>query len=244
MKNFVDLKIAQIIFLTVSVFSAALADGKIPEWWEARGAGEIGSRHLSVDGRKDAMSAANVGQLKNMAVKGAEEMNEKLAGYGGAGDSVNSLRQTLLSSSIGDSNYEVANAGQLKTVAKPFFDRLYEISQTNPQLVDYNGIELISGGSQGAAQKYPWPQFPSNPTGEDYDANYEAVNTAQLKYLFSWRILTNDLLPLSSDGFPSGWYEGLDGTSQEYAAAASLVLEAVSASSVRCADNSENQIKV
>lgn len=111
-------------------------------------------------------------------------------------------------------------------------------------MVDYNGIELISGGSQGAAQKYPWPQFPSNPTGEDYDANYEAVNTAQLKYLFSWRILTNDLLPLSSDGFPSGWYEGLDGTSQEYAAAASLVLEAVSASSVRCADNSENQIKV
>ncbi len=127
-------------------------------------------------------------------------------------------------SSSPDENYKAANVGQLKYVAKKFYDRLFELGTDK---IKYpNGMELISGGSDSSSNKYPWPAASANPTAEEIAENYKAALVGQLKYLFSWDVLGD--AEFSYDGIDASWYENFGGEySQELDNICPLILEPV-----------------
>ena len=100
---------------------AATAGGPAPEWWTQRNVLQTGQ------GTND-FAVVNQGQLKHIAAMAWQELN---ALEGGAGFS--------LSFSNAD-NYVAVNLGQLKRVAKPFYDRLYT---SYPWGVGTNGNNAI-----------------------------------------------------------------------------------------------------
>jgi len=122
--------------------------GQAPSWWTDR---EV----LDPGKTPNDYAAVNQGQVKFMAVKAYEELNENLPG--GAGTALSSLYNTLTNSTGG--NYQPVNAGQLKNLAKPFYDRLIEVGYTD---------------------SYPW-------TGGTAD-DYAIVNIGQVKNLFKFDI--------------------------------------------------------
>ncbi len=97
------------------------------------------------------------GQIKNIATQAGSEMATNLPG--GAGSNV----AALVSSFSSTNNYLATNIGQLKNVAKPFYDRLIAVRYTNA---------------------YPW-------SGSTTTNDYATANIGQLKNLFSWDIATS-----------------------------------------------------
>jgi hypothetical protein len=93
--------------------------------------------------------------MKHVAQQAYLELEAKLAG--GAGSAVSNLVTGF--SVMTTNNYAPVNLGQLKYVAKPFYDRLIFSGYTN---------------------SYPW-----TPTLAD-DKNYALANLGQLKYVFSF----------------------------------------------------------
>jgi hypothetical protein len=92
----------------------------------------------------------NQGQVKHIASKAYAEFNLRLPG--GAGTNLTAL----INSFTTNNNYDVANIGQLKAVAEPFYARLIEV---------------------GYAATNPWT------SGTD---DYAAANVGQLKNLFGF----------------------------------------------------------
>ncbi|OGV64291.1 MAG: hypothetical protein A2283_13635 [Lentisphaerae bacterium RIFOXYA12_FULL_48_11] len=112
-------------FVLISLCVSALICGyntvfasDYPSWWTNRNV-------ISTSAITNDFAAVNAGQLKWIAVKAKEELDEKLAG--GAGTGVNALVGSFTSSN----NYLAVNAGQLKNVAAPFWTRLIEAGYTN-----------------------------------------------------------------------------------------------------------------
>jgi len=108
----------------------------------------------------DDYAAANIGQLKQMASTAATELNANLPG--GAGSAINGLinqwNQPPPPGGARD-DFGVLNVGQLKSVAKLFYDRLIAVH---------------------CLDSYPW-------TGANAD-DYAAANVGQLKNLFSFDV--------------------------------------------------------
>jgi hypothetical protein len=120
----------------------------IPSWWVTR---NVLKQGVPTDNK----AALNVGQFKHAVSQAVAEMNVELAGDGGAGIELNSLVAAWSEGNTGLDNFEMINAGQVKSVLKLWYDRLNEIH-----------------GTLG----YPW-------TGVGGDSNFEAVNVGQLKKL-------------------------------------------------------------
>jgi len=99
--------------------------------------------------------AVNQGQIKNLATHAYEELNARLPG--GAGPNLTALYNSLQANTTG--NFDAANLGQLKNVAKPFFDRLIEVGYTTA---------------------YPWAGS-TTPSSD-----FAMVNIGQVKNLFSF----------------------------------------------------------
>lgn len=123
-----------------------------------------------------------------------------------------------------DENYKIANIGQLKYVAKKFYDRLFELGTDKIRYP--HGMELISGGADSSSNKYPWPAISANPSAEEISENYKAALVGQLKYLFSWDVLENS--GFSYDGIGNGWYNNFAGEySQELGDICPLIIEPI-----------------
>lgn len=103
----------------------------------------------------------NQGQLKHFAAKAAAELNADLVG--GAGTAINDLILSWSEPNASRDDYAAVNQGQLKAVAKLFYDRLIETAYT---------------------QAYPWSLAATD------DDNYAAANIGQVKYLFSFDLET------------------------------------------------------
>jgi len=134
-----------------------------PEWWATRGVFKAGAA-------ADDYAVANLGQLKNIAQKAAQEMEEGL--FGGAGEEINALIASwdaAPAAAVSRDDYAAVNLGQLKRVAKPFYDRL----------------------ADGGSVAYPW----SGTAADDH----AIANVGQLKRVFSFTIVEfdsdNDGLP-------------------------------------------------
>ena len=145
--------------LAFTILSAA-ANAAAPAWWAARGA---------IDPLKtpEDFAPVTLGQLKWMATKAKEELDSFVPG--GAGTTVNALvdswstlqpggsRVPVVTTSTSD--YAPANLGQIKAVAKLFYDRLI---------------------TAGLAAGYPW----TGTTADDDD--YAIANLGQLKNAFNF----------------------------------------------------------
>ncbi len=94
-----------------------------PQWWTSQAV-------IVPDSIPDDFAAANIGQLKNLAVAAASEI---VSLWGESGPQINALVNSLQTSS-GD-NYAAVTVAELKAVATPFYQRLSET--LFPEAPDY-----------------------------------------------------------------------------------------------------------
>lgn len=92
-----------------------------PAWWAERGATNANP--------PDDYAAANLGQLKQMAVKARDELNARLPG--GAGQPIEDLIAGWNQPSPARDDHAAATLGQLKYVGKLFWDRLLATGYTD-----------------------------------------------------------------------------------------------------------------
>jgi hypothetical protein len=141
-----------------------------PGWWT--------TRSVLSGGSADDYAAANIGQLKYIATKAAEELNATLPA--GEGSPITNLiaswSPTLTNPNRDD--YVVLNQGQLKSVASLFYDRLAQYGYTGAPLTGQN--------------RYPW-------TGIGAD-DFAAANLGQIKHVFSFLSSDTCSTPLRSIG--------------------------------------------
>jgi hypothetical protein len=153
-----------------------------PPWWTTQNI-------LTPNAAANDYAAANLGQVKTIAAKAATEMDRRFPG--GAGPAIASLIATWRqppAPGVVRNDYAAVNQGQLKAVARLFYDRLAELG--------YQGPPLAPG------KKYPWP---TATTGAN---DYAAVNLGQVKYLFSFDpALVRLGTPGDADGngLPDAW---------------------------------------
>jgi hypothetical protein len=139
-----------------------------PQWWFYRGVFDgNGVTRVSKD-----YAPVNQGQVKQMAYQAYLEFEQKLGGA--SADVIN-----LVAGFSNTNNYFPVNLGQLKTIAKPFYDQLWINSYTN------TWPEKMTTGP------YPW----SGSTNAPQD--YAIANMGQLKHLFSFDL---DLVDTDGDG--------------------------------------------
>lgn len=133
---------------------------------------------LNAQKTADDYAVANVGQLKALAKKAAQEMNSVLPG--GAGAEINALIASWASSpaaGVTRDDYAVLTLGQIKMVAKLFYDRLA-------------AEWVLPAGS------YPWRR-----SARAAD-NYAVANLGQLKTVFAFAIAPPDV---NNNGIPDQW---------------------------------------
>ncbi|MDP1588901.1 MAG: hypothetical protein Q8M07_14220, partial [Prosthecobacter sp.] len=126
-----------------------------PEWWTTRGV-------LTPGKAADDHAVANVGQLKHLAQKAAQELDSSLPG--GAGTAIHALLaawQSPPAPGITREDYAAVTLGQLKAVARPFYERL------------------------AAAGVLPAGVYPWSTTGQAAD-DFAAANLGQLKAVFAF----------------------------------------------------------
>jgi len=166
--------------LCVSIVPAILAAN--PSWWTDSGTAIIDSE-ASHDASEN-YAPANLGQLKNVAAKAKLHLDNYLPQKAGSqiDDLINSFEprseqgytQAQIDAFIAD-NYAPINLGQLKAVAKLFYDRLQDFDyDTEANLIThgYPANQIFNG--------YPWN--PATPKGD----NYAPANLGQLKMVFSF----------------------------------------------------------
>jgi len=124
-----------------------------PSWWAGAGIG---------NGEAANHAPANLGQAKFMAKKAREHLNFTLDDFGGAGPEIDALVDGF---ATGPENYSPILAGQLKYVAKPFYDRLLAVGfDTRRSLQEHGAME------GGAPWPYDYPWNPNTPASENYTA--------------------------------------------------------------------------
>jgi hypothetical protein len=158
--------------LLVALAVPSLLIAAAPPWWAERGV-------LDSSKAADDYSAANQGQVKHVASKAFDELQQHLPG--GAGAAVAAMVSNWSSSQTGAEDFNGISVGQLKTVAKPFYDRLIAV---------------------GYVAAYPWTN------GAQAD-DFAGANIGQVKHLFSFNVRADsdgDQLPdwWESRWFPSG----------------------------------------
>lgn len=159
-----------------------------PAWWFQR---NVIPRLQSTDTNpiwpnsypvSDDFAAANIGQLKHIAIKGIQELNNSLPGAGyltgaDAGSALNNLSETWLHSpgaGVVRDDFLALTLDQLKYVADLFYARLHAVGYTD------NTVRVIT----------------HNP-----DTEGTVVNLGQIKSVFSFD-LTHDI---DGDGLPDWW---------------------------------------
>jgi hypothetical protein len=156
-----------------------MAQAAAPEWWTLRGA-------LNASATPDDYAVLNQGQLKQLAFQARNELNYQLPG--GAGTAVNALIDAWLTPpglpAPQPDGYASVNIGQLKNVAKLFYDRF---AQINYREVPLYGLP--------AGQTYPW-----SPATTD-DSDYSLASIGQAKFLFSF----DPGADMDGDYVASGW---------------------------------------
>ncbi|MBX7212236.1 MAG: hypothetical protein K1X78_28270 [Verrucomicrobiaceae bacterium] len=147
-----------------------------PAWWTNTAHPERNVAPSPLAAQRDDFSAANIGQLKTLARKAMQAMDDAWPGFG-AGTAIHTMVgawEAAPAAGVMRDDYSVVNAGQLKTVAKPFYDRLAQLG--------------LRSGSTGI---YPW--ILSVSPADDY----AVVNVGQLKTIFAFEIPANALTAIT-----------------------------------------------
>jgi len=188
-------RIAIVVSAVLIAVSAYAVDP--PVWWSGSN-----TRIIQENGEENNYAPANLGQLKHVAKQAKAHLDATFAGGGGgAGSAVNALvdsfepraGQSYSQAEIDQflkENYAPINLGQLKAVAKPFYDRLLAAGY------DTKANLIARGYPANWAYDYPWN--PSTPTSE----NYAPANIGQLKLVFSFDASGLDS---DTDSLPDAW---------------------------------------
>lgn len=160
----------------------SVAQAAPPHWWTTR---QVTSAPIPGQTSSD-YEAVNVGQLKTIARKAYDEYRQYLP------DSVWTTLDGIALRSLVESwysdaaltvpkpdatNFALINQGQLQFIAKPFYDVARSV-----------GVDLTPQTGAITAL-YPWSLFPATD-------GYAAVNTGQVKHIFSFDLDTDtDLMP-------------------------------------------------
>lgn len=187
--------------LTLGIFTLALATllaAQPPGWWSSS-SNPVVDPNATTSGVDQNYAPANLGQLKFIAKQAKLHLDANL--NGGSGSAINSLvsgftpqqgvsyTQAELDA-LRAANYAPINLGQLKAVAKPFYDRLGAVGYDTK-------ANLIAHGYPATwAYVYPWD--PATPVAE----NYAPANIGQLKMAFSFSLTGFDS---DQDGLPDAW---------------------------------------
>jgi len=131
-----------------------------PQWW-------MDYSVLIPEADTHDYAGINAGQLKALASKAREAMDDLLPG--GAGTNIHTLVHGFQSTN----NYAGINLGQLKYVAQPFYDRL------TPDHTNLWPFGMTVG-------PYPWSGSTNSPK------DYSVGNIGQLKYIFSFDFSNGD----------------------------------------------------
>ncbi len=171
--------------ILVAVAGLISADAASPSWWV-------------LSGTANNYAPANLGQLKYIAKQAKSHLDSNVVG--GAGTGISTLvgsfeprtgqgyTQPEIDAFLAE-NYAPINLGQLKYVAKPFYDRLLAAGYDTK-------ANLIARGLTGWTHDYPWD--PETPPEE----NYAPANLGQLKLVFSFDLASFDT---DQDGLPDQW---------------------------------------
>ena len=150
-----------------------------PVWWSTTGT----SIWKTTPTNTENYALINLGQLKHVATQANRHLDLRLGPAGGAGPVVTAMCQFTQAD-----NAAPATVGQLKNVAKVFYDRLAAV-----------GYNWQTGAFGTASTPYPWP-------GTTNPQNQSPCNIGQLKNVFSFE-MTDGFLTLDTDGdgIPSWW---------------------------------------
>lgn len=175
--------------LSISIGLVSLISARaqyVPSWWL-----DGGNLVLSPSAQAQNLAVANAGQLKWMALRAKVHFDATLPG--GAGLALESLvagfkpqvGTTYTAAELAQfrrDNFAPLNLGQLKAVALPFYDRLWNLTPR----YDTNLSLKANGYPQSWASQYPWiSNIPAS-------ANYKPVSIGQLKLVFSFDIVDSN----------------------------------------------------
>ena len=175
------------IFLSLTALSAP------PIWWADRGVTNASPQQNK--------GVANLGQAKNMANQAHSELEALLISGAGYSQPFNAPANPDAAWYI--TQKKSLNLGQLKAVAKPFYDRLNAISPSWVETqLQANGL-TVSGTDyfQDATSGYFYPWNPTTPIEE----NFKVATIGQLKLVFSMRLREDKDNANAGDGLPDIW---------------------------------------
>jgi len=179
-------------FVLLSVIFIFLASGYFlwavqPDWW---------TKHALIDGtdRQD-HAIATVGQAKHVVQKAYQYLETELASVGGAGVEVTSLYNSycVIKPANSEDDLQLLTIGQLKYLAKPFYDRL-------------NSVEVgldTRAMNEPATSIYPWTQDQAD------DEDLSLVALGQLKFAFSFD-LSGWSMPAPTITNRTDWYVDIE----------------------------------
>jgi len=169
-----------------------------PGWWL-----EEDTRVVSEENAPNDFGPVNIGQLKHMATQAKKHLDAFLPD--GAGPAIDTLVSGFEPRSgvsyspeelqaIRVANHSPANLGQMKAVAKPFYDRLAA------EGYDTKANLIFRGYPANWLQDYPWdPQSPKI-------INYSPANLGQLKLIFSFDLSNwSPIRDGDSNALPDAW---------------------------------------
>ncbi|MFN2621831.1 MAG: Ig-like domain-containing protein, partial [Chthoniobacterales bacterium] len=142
-----------------------------PAWWSQRNAVIQNAAH-------DDYAAANQGQLKNIARAAAAEMDARIPS--GGGDEIHSLISSWSAPTSQTNDFAPLTVGQLKSVAKAFYNQLIAIRY---------------------AETYPW--IASGTVPDDF----AVANIGQVKNLFNFDLLSTDAAHDTDRNSLPDWWE-------------------------------------
>lgn len=186
----------------------AIADPSYPQWWLDYDVVAAQPPSSSNTTAYNAWMQANyapvtLGQLKYVATQAQAYLNSKLAGVGGAGPAIGNVVANFTLSDSG--NYAVADLGQLKNVALPFYQRLQAVGFNTERDLNYR----LSGNANSTvwASSYPWN------TSTNTSVNYGVADLGQLKFVFAFDLdagsagnfTVSENLDTTGDGFRDAW---------------------------------------
>lgn len=163
-----------------------------PAWWSDSQTQILDTANPT----QDNYAPANLGQLKHVVKQAKAHLDVTLPG--GAGTAITTLVTGFggnLTIEQRDANYAPINLGQLKSVAKPFYDRLLTAGY------DTRANLIAHGYPANWTSDYPWN--PATPAEE----NYAPANLGQLKIAFSFDASTL-VPPVDTDG--DGIFDNLE----------------------------------
>jgi hypothetical protein len=180
------------LWLLLLTTSTAPAD---PSWWTAQG--------VKTTAPAANMAPATIGQAKHMAAMALAELETHLSApaYQALYDDVAAIVDLTLPDPLPPGFYEQQRAvlltGQLKAIAKPFYDHLrtHDAAWLDNAMTVDNLIVMEPGSNPPTPSPYPWSEATTD------DANRAPATLGQLKAVFSLPLETlATTLPADTDG--------------------------------------------